>query len=352
MQTSTSEKTVLKTIWRCPSNIAIVKYWGKYGNQLPCNSSLSLTLSESFTEVELKILPKSLKNEIELNYFFEGKENPKFAARVAKYLQDNETFFPFLSKYAIEINSANSFPHSAGIASSASAFGAIALSLYAANFQLDQKSFAANFHETSSNLARLGSGSASRSMFANYALWGKNSLVAQSSNEFACPIENVHSDFLDMQDAILIVEDEPKKVSSSVGHALMNNHPYAQNRFQQANDRTAQLVEILAKGDWDEFIQLTESEALTLHAMMMTSKDYYLLMKAGTMQIIEKLFAFRANTQLPVCFTLDAGPNVHLLYPASIKNQIEKFIEIELKPHYKKVIFDKIGEGPVCISQE
>lgn len=352
MQTNTSEQTVLKSVWRCPSNIAIVKYWGKYGNQLPCNSSLSLTLSQSYTEIELTLFLKQSKKAVALDYFFEGEKNEKFAHRVGSYLQDNIQYFPFLSAYALCINSKNSFPHSAGIASSASAFGAIAIALLDASYQLEGKQKDETFYQTSSHLARLGSGSASRSMFPTYALWGKNEAIANSSNEFAIAIDEIHPNFKTMHDAILIVEDEPKKVSSSVGHSLMNNHAYAKNRFEQANVRTAKLTEILKTGDYEKFIKITESEALTLHAMMMTSEDYYLLMKPGTLAVIEKLIAFRESTQIPVCFTLDAGPNVHVLYPESVKNEVEKFIQNELKSHYKKVIYDKIGEGPVCVERQ
>ncbi|MEO9256772.1 MAG: diphosphomevalonate decarboxylase [Crocinitomicaceae bacterium] len=351
MQTTTAEQVVLKSIWRCPSNIAIVKYWGKYGNQLPCNSSLSLTLSNSFTEIELELLKKNSNEAVELEYFFEGTKNEQFASRVSKYLIDNVAYFPFLNDYALRINSKNSFPHSAGIASSASAFGAIALAMYDAFYTLNDKQLDAEFYHTTSHLARLGSGSASRSMFAGYAMWGENTAIKNSSNEFAIPVQEIHANFQQMHDAILIVEDEPKKVSSSVGHSLMNNHPYAQNRFAQANERTARLVEILKTGDYQEFIQMCESEALTLHAMMMTSNDYYLLMKPGTLLAIEKLMNFRKETNIPVCFTLDAGPNVHVLYPNSVKDKVEQFIHNELKSTYKSVIFDELGTGPTCLSR-
>lgn len=345
-----NEQTILKSVWRCPSNIAIVKYWGKYGNQLPCNSSLSLTLSNSYTEIELSLLPKKSNVLVELEYYFEGNKNEAFSARVGKFLESNQVHFPFLAEYALEIHSHNSFPHSAGIASSASAFGAIALAMNDVNYQLAGKEIDEQFFDEVSNLARLGSGSASRSMFADYAIWGENKLVENSSNLFATPVTNIHPSFQTMNDAILIVEDEPKKVSSSVGHSLMNNHPYAENRFQQANLRTSELVEILQKGDMDAFIHMAESEALTLHAMMMTSSDYYLLMKPGTIAVIEKLFQFRNETNTAVCFTLDAGPNVHILYPDSEKETVESFIKNELKPYYKQLIFDRIGEGPICVT--
>lgn len=343
------EKQILnqvKVTWRCPSNIAIVKYWGKKGIQIPCNSSLSLTLSNSYTEVEAELSEKTSQDLVELHYFFEGEKNEKFGQRVAKFLSDNKRYFPFLDSYAITIQSSNSFPHSAGIASSASAFGAISLALLDISYLLEGKNQDQEFYAIASNLARLGSGSASRSMFAGYAAWGENKEIIGSSDLHAIEITDVHPIFRNMKDAILIVEDEPKKVSSSVGHSLMNNHPYAEQRFEQAYQRTAELVSILKNGNIDAFITMCESEALTLHAMMMTSGDYYLLVKPNTIAAIEKLMAFRNEKNIPVCFTLDAGPNVHVLYPKEYEVEVEKFIHTELAPTYKKVIFDQEGNGP------
>ncbi len=346
METAKELMNKVKVTWRCPSNIAIVKYWGKKGIQIPCNSSLSLTLSNSFTEVEAELSEKTSDEAIQLSYFFEGEINEKFGQRVAKFLIDNREFFPFIDEKAITIHSSNSFPHSAGIASSASAFGAISLALLDISYSLQGKEKDEAFYNEASNLARLGSGSASRSMFSGFALWGENEQIQNSSNQHAIEIKEVHPVFHNMKDAILIIEDEPKKVSSTVGHSLMNNHPYAENRFKQANQRTAELVEILKSGDMDAFIHMCESEALTLHAMMMTSMDYYLLVKPGTITAIEKLMEFRKESKVPVCFTLDAGPNVHVLYPKAYETQVEEFINNGLRDTYKKVIFDEEGTGP------
>ena len=129
----------VKVKWRCPSNIAIVKYWGKKDVQIPCNSSLSLTLSNSFTEVEAVLSDKTSTDAVQLDYYFEGEKNEQFGKRVGKFLVDNREFFPFLESSAITIHSTNSFPHSAGIASSASAFGAISLALLDITYELEGK---------------------------------------------------------------------------------------------------------------------------------------------------------------------------------------------------------------------
>lgn len=314
--------------------------------QIPCNSSLSLTLSDAFTEVVVDLEDGKSNQGIELDYYFEGELSPSFGARVKKYLESNIESFSFLNDYKVVMRSTNSFPHSAGIASSASAFGAIALALMDLKYQFEGKEIDADFYNEASNFARLGSGSASRSLFPNYAMWGYNDAISNSSDLMAVEVKEIHPAFQGLKDAILIVEDEPKKVSSSIGHSLMNNHPYSENRFKQANQRAAELINILKTGNFDAFIQMSESEALTLHAMMMTSEDYYLLVKPGTISIIEKILDFRATTGLNLCFTLDAGPNIHLLYQGAQKSEVESFIQNELSAHCLDVLYDTIGKGP------
>lgn len=334
-----------KFSWKCPSNIAIVKYWGKKPNQIPCNSSLSMTLTNSFTETTLELLNKESSSAIELDYYFENQKNNHFENRIQKYLAEQRIYFPFLEDFALRIHSRNSFPHSAGIASSASAFGALALVLLDAAREISGE-IPENFIQTASNLARLGSGSACRSLFPGYAVWGENKSVSGSSNVYATEISDIHPNFQKMHDAILIVESEPKKVSSSAGHSLMNGHPYAENRFAQANNRTSELLEILSKGDFERFIDITESEALTLHAMMMTSGSHYMLMKPATIEVIEKVIDFRRENNIPVCFTLDAGPNVHVIYADTDKLHVENFLNNALDGSVNEIIFDQLGKGP------
>lgn len=331
-------------VWRCPSNIALVKYWGKKENQIPCNASLSMTLHNAFTEIRLDLSPKK-KTGIELEYFFEGNRKSDFEQRILLYLEKVVDFLPVLKAYAIRLDSINSFPHSAGIASSASAFGSLALALLSASGYNE-----GDLMQKASSLSRLGSGSACRSMFAHYALWGHLNGIRNSSNEYAIPVEEVHDCFADMYDAILIVEDTPKKVSSSVGHQLMKGHWYADKRFQQADNHCLSMLTALKAGDFTQFVTVIEQEALALHAMMMTSDNYYLLMKPGTIFIIESIMQFRKDSGIPVCFTLDAGPNVHVLYPGSHKKEVDDFLKTELEPGLKGIIYDHIGKGPQKIT--
>jgi len=146
-----------------------------------------------------------------------------------------------------------------------------------------------------------------------------------------------------------LVDKGEKQVSSTLGHNLMHGHPYAENRFQQAEENISKMKAILKSGDLKAFVNLVESEALTLHAMMMTSNPYFILMKPNTLKIINKIWEYRAETNSNVCFTLDAGANVHLLFPTSEKETIAKFVDIELKQFCQnnQYINDGVGKGAV-----
>ena len=105
----------------------------------------------------------------------------------------------------------------------------------------------------------------------------------------------------------------------------------------------------LIEGDEDleAFIQIVESEALTLHAMMQSSHPYYILMRPNTLHIIEVIWAFRAETKIPLCFTLDAGANVHLLYPKQHQTAVDVFISEQLLEYCqdRECLKDSVGWG-------
>ena len=157
-------------------------------------------------------------------------------------------------------------------------------------------------------------------------------------------INQVYNNF---QDTILIVDKGQKLVSSSVGHELMNNHDFKTQRFIQASNRVTQIISALQSGDLMGFVKIVELEALTLHAMMMSSDPYYILMKPNTLKIINKVWEFRKSTGIPVCFTLDAGANVHILFPKTFQKPIDNFIKKELLKYCQdgQFIADCVGEG-------
>ncbi|MCO6489200.1 MAG: diphosphomevalonate decarboxylase [Phaeodactylibacter sp.] len=336
--------------WRSPSNLAIIKYWGKHGRQLPRNPSISFTLDKAYTETTLEYAPKTgVDQGIALDFLFDGQPNPAFEEKVRKFLESIIDIFPFLRQLKLTLRSANSFPHSSGIASSASSMSALALCLCTLEDELfNSLESDEEFRRKASFVARLGSGSACRSIYAGLSVWGAMGEIGGSSDLYAIPYsEEVHESFLSYQDAILLVSKGQKSVSSRAGHALMDNNPFAESRYQQARQRLHLLLMALRTGDVDAFGQILEAEALTLHALMMASN--YILVKPNTLALIEKVQAFRKETGHPLYFSLDAGPNLHLLFPGRIKEEVENFINDELVSFCEngQWIADEVGKGPL-----
>ena len=312
-----------------PSNIAIVKYWGKHGNQLPNNPSISFTLSRCYTDTNI-LCKKTSGDNYNLHFLFEGKESPKFQEKIEKYLEKNQQYFGFLKGLDLEIDSYNSFPHSSGIASSAASMSALVLCLLQIEKAVNQDDTPIDMRKASL-LSRLASGSAARSVYPVMALWGSTPSVPDSSDDYAVPLaEMVHDVFASYHDSIMIVSNKEKSVSSRVGHSLMDGHPLADERYATARKNTEILLEVLKNGDLETFIQIAEAEALQLHEMMATSNPPYKLMEPNTVKIIDMIRDFRRDTKIPVCFTLDAGPNVHVLYPDSCEKAVKEFINSSL----------------------
>lgn len=341
--------------WQSPSNIALVKYWGKKENQIPANPSISFTLDncKSTTRLKFSSRKSETKNpDFDFEFFFEGKPKEDFKPKIQKFFQRLESYCPYLKDFSFEIHSENSFPHSSGIASSASGMSALALCIMDLEKKLYPEMCQDHFNRKSSFLARLGSGSASRSIEGNLVVWGKHKNIESSSDLFGVkfPYE-VHEVFKNYQDTILLVDKGEKLVSSTVGHDLMYEHPFAEMRFQQAHDNLNKLIPILKSGNTTEFIKIVESEALTLHAMMMSSQPYFILMKPNTLEIINKIWSYREKTQIPVCFTLDAGANVHILYPENHQNKVLEFVKNELVAYCQngQYICDQVGDGAARI---
>lgn len=336
--------------WESPSNIALVKYWGKHGIQLPANPSLSLTLKHSVTTMEFTVIASKPGQGKLKAFYFENQLNIAFSDRFGVFLKSLCPIFPFLADVDIIIKSQNTFPHSAGIASSASGFSALALCICSFQQMYLPLPLSENqFRLSASRIARLGSGSASRSVYPGYSVWGKTPVFPGSDDEWAIAInKDIHSEFENLGDAVLLVNTNTKTISSSQGHALMQNHPYRDARVSQASSNLQLLANSLQNGDWDAFISITENEALSLHALMASSSPGFILMSSHTIDIIHRIRDYRQRTSTPICFTLDAGPNVHLLYRMSDKNEIKHFIETELLAFCEdgRWIDDEEGKGP------
>ena len=341
----------LKFSWSSPSNIALVKYWGKNKDQTPKNSSISFTLSTCNTKTSI-VFSKSEKklNVVDFTISYDGDIKNDFRPKIEKFFAAIIKYCPYLLYYHLEINTKNTFPHSSGIASSASGMSALSLCLMSLEKEISEDRFSNDFFFLKASfLSRIGSGSACRSVYGGFNIWGKHQDFEQSSDLFSLQInQSISPKFGNYQDTILLVDENQKDVSSSAGHSLMDNHPFSMDRYAIANTNTSALKVILEKGDLFGFCDLVEKEALMLHSLMMSSSPSYVLMKPQTLEIMNEIKAFRNMNKVPVCFTLDAGANVHVLYPEKDSKSVTDFINAKLSQYcfQGKFIMDHIGKGP------
>ena len=337
--------------WRAPSNIALIKYWGKKAMQLPENGSLSMTLDQSGTTTYLTYSNKEPGDTHPvIQYFFHKERNLLFEAKIEKYLRSLRPELPWLSDFHLSFHSENNFPHSTGIASSASSMAALALCLVSLEEVVkghypDHQAFL----QRASYLARLGSGSAARSLYGGLVTWGRIPELPGTSDLFATPLPlSATSRLNSLRDAILIVSEQEKSLSSSTGHAMMTTHPYREGRRQQVNLHLPSLLKAIGGNDYVQFGEITEMEALSLHALLMTSAPEGLLLLPNTLQLISEIKAFRKRNALDLYFTLDAGPNLHLLYFEEDQQRVKEWITDKLSGYCEngKWIDDKMGMGP------
>lgn len=335
----------MQSKWTAPANIALIKYWGKQAVQIPANPSLSMTLSRARTVTEVKVgngKPGSW------SYTYAGQPKPGFEPKLVAFFDRIRDLLPLISKHELQINSENNFPHSSGISSSASFHASLALCLMDLNQQLGYSDLNETaFRQQSSAIARLGSGSAARSVYGSWVVWGQSELSG-SNNQYAIPFpDTVHPIFDRYRDAVLIVSSEAKPLSSTAGHALMDTNPFAPTRYEQARNHLKQLIQVMTTGDITRFIDIVEQEAMSLHGLIMNSRGGTILMKPHTLELISRIRRYRSETGSSLCFTLDAGPNVHLLYPDQEKEPIRSFIRSECLQfcENEKWLDDYIGNG-------
>ncbi|WP_238785163.1 diphosphomevalonate/mevalonate 3,5-bisphosphate decarboxylase family protein [Blattabacterium cuenoti] len=324
------------------SNIALIKYWGKSKNniQIPSNSSISYRLNNVYTVTKIIYKMNDRKNsKFYFKFLFSGKEHTFFYLRMKKFFHRIFVYCSYLRNFNFIIETNNTFPHSSGIASSASSISSIALCIMDIEKKLINSLTKSFILKKASFLARLGSGSACRSIYTGLSVWGAHKLIKGSNNFYSIPYPyTVHPIFRKIEDTILIIDDKPKKILSSKGHQLMNNHPYAKERFKHANNNMVQLISILKSGNIKKFGILIEQEALNLHAMIMTSNPYYLCFQPNTIEVIQNIWKYRIKSKKNIYFTLDAGANIHILYPIQEKKTIFKWIKNNLYHFYKNII--------------
>lgn len=288
------------------SNIAFIKYWGNVDDNLriPANPSLSMNLDGLYTETTVHWSTDAAAHQLILN----GKEaDGASLKRVADYLDSVKSLYDIAGCARVE--STNNFPIGVGIASSASAFAALALSASAsAGLDLSESELSA--------LARLGSGSASRSIPGGFVEWLPGDSHASSfANSVASP---GHWDLVDL---IAIVDVKHKAVGSTQGHKLAPTSDLQQARVSGASQRLETCKQALLSKDFEIFAEVVELDSDTMHAVMMTSTPPLMYWQPTSVAIMQAVRRWR-NEGLAVCYTMDAGPNVHCLCLADDADEV------------------------------
>jgi diphosphomevalonate decarboxylase len=290
------------------ANIAFIKYWGKRDVELnlPANSSLSMNLDRLTTVTTVEFSPDYDDDVVILD----GREEWGTARqRIVTHL-DRVRVMAGLQNRA-RVISENSFPTGAGLASSSSGFAALSLAASkAAGLELSQREL--------SILARFGSGSACRSIPGGFTEW-----TAGASSEESFAKQIAPPDHWDLRDVIAIVSRAHKRVGSTEGHALAPTSHLYQARVASVADRLPRARAALLEKDLATLGRLIEEDAVSMHAVMMTSRPpiYYWL--PSSVRLIHEVQHWRAEG-LEVYFTFDAGPNVHLICQATDQAEVEK----------------------------
>ena len=169
--------------WESPSNIALVKYWGKSDIQIPKNTSISFTLNKCLTNTKLDFSKKKNNSEfVDFDIYFNEQLKLDFKPKIQSFFERILKYCPYILSYKFKINTSNTFPHSSGIASSASGISALALCIMSLEKLINPKISDDYFYMKASFLSRLGSGSACRSLKGSVNLWGYHPSFRTSSD--------------------------------------------------------------------------------------------------------------------------------------------------------------------------
>jgi diphosphomevalonate decarboxylase len=287
-------------------NIALIKYWGNKDPNLriPANGSISINLGGLNTQTTVTFHSSMTSDHLIIN-------NHPVAGparhRVGTFL-DRVREVSGKKEFA-RVVSSNNFPTAAGIASSASAFAALSLAATkAAGLELSERDL--------SRLARTGSGSACRSVPGGYVEWQAGDSDASS---FAFSI--APPDHWDLVDCIAVASQAHKPVGSTEGHALANTSPVQASRVEDAPRRLEICRNAIQQCDFEALAEVIELDCNLMHAVMMTSSPPLIYWEPSTLQIIHAIQAWRKGG-IPVCYTIDAGPNVHVLCPGDRASEI------------------------------
>lgn len=303
-----------------PVNIALSKYWGKRDEvlNLPMNGSVSISLPGLGTETTIQ-MSKVAQDTVRLNGELLEASNP-FAKRLSSFLNHFR-----LSDAFFEVDTINTVPTAAGLASSASGYAALVLALndlFA--WQLSNQKL--------SLLARLGSGSASRSLFPGFSIWHKGQQT-DGLDSFAEPIDTT---WPGLCVGLVKVNTAQKPISSTLGmQNTVNSCDLYQAWPKQAEKDMAKVLQAIQQQDFELLGQTAEHNALTMHATMMATWPPIVYWQPESVAAMQSVWQLREQG-VAVYFTMDAGPNLKLLFPETEKPAIKQaFPELAIIEPFK-----------------
>lgn len=278
-------------------NIALIKYWGNKNQTLriPVNGSISFNLDRLFTTTQVSFDSEMISDSLIIN----GKETVGSGlARVVSFLNIVREIAG--KQIFAQVKSENNFPIGTGIASSASAFAALSLAAsHAIGLSLSEKEL--------SSLARRGSGSASRSIPDGFVEW-----LPGETDSASYAISIAPANHWDLVDLVAVVTHEHKKVGSTAGHELADTSPLQNARVEDTNRRLDIVRNAIKYRDFQAMAEMIELDSTMMHAVMMTSRPALMYWESTSISIMKNVQKWRASG-IPVCYTMDAGPNVHVI---------------------------------------
>ncbi|MFC1997234.1 diphosphomevalonate decarboxylase [Chloroflexota bacterium] len=299
--------TILTATATAHPNIAFIKYWGNCQPKarIPANGSISMNLGSLETRSTVTFDASLNKDILTLN----GQSTGGAPLDRASEFLERVRGMAGIDLFA-HIESNNNFPMGAGIASSASAFAALALAASkAAGLDLDEPRL--------SRLARSGSGSACRSVPGGFVEWLADGCDPDSKAVSIAPPEH-----WDLRDCVAVISREHKPTGSTEGHALAHTSPLQTARVDGAPQRLTRCRKAILARDFEAFAEVTELDNNLMHAVMMTSRPQLLYWQPATIAIMKAVQDWRREG-LAVCYTVDAGPNVHVICERAYQEQVE-----------------------------
>jgi len=308
-------------------NIAFIKYWGNRDNELrlPQNGSISMNLQELTTRTTVTFESSLPRDIFDLNG---ARQSGATLERVSAHLNLIRGIRG--ASAPAHIMSESNFPAGAGLASSAAAFAALTLAaVRASGIEMSEKDL--------SRLARRGSGSAARSIPSGFVEW-----YAGTSDTDSYAASIAPADYWDLVDCIAIVDSGQKPTASTEGHKIVHTSPLQQARVDDADHRLDICRNAIRQRDFAALAQVIELDSNMLHAVAMTSTPAIYYWLPATLEVMQAVRAWR-QAGIPVAFTIDAGPNVHVICGSGSSAVVrEKLIQLT---GVKNVVASPAGGG-------